>query len=515
MAADALFLAIDVGTTGARASAVDLDGRVRHEARHPYPTDTPRPGWAEQDPRRWREAALSALAELAAAPEVDAGAVRAIGLTGQCPTIAPFDADREPVGPGLLYRDNRATAEADQLREQVGDAELHRITGHVPTAFHVGPKVMWLRRHQPETFAAADRFMQPRDVVLHALTGVTATDETHANSTVLFDLRRRAWSEQLLDAAGLESSIFPDVLAPWAEAAPLSDAAATRMGLAAGCPVVTGAADSQCAAFGSGVAGPGPISEMAGASSCLNSVIAEPSADLRITHYSHVVPGWFSTELGVNVSGGALTWALGALGMESFGELESRAARVRSALAGGEAGRGQTNGGQTGGGGVADPRAVAPLFLPYLGDGERDDPALRAGFLGLSDRHGRDELAYAVVEGLAFGIAETVAVLRAGGSPLRELRVAGGGGRLATLGQIKADVLERPVRHLAADSAPVGVALLAATGAGFGDEAAAALAGNVQRAQSFAPGERSADAVRDRYRWFLEVRESDAVRLRT
>jgi sugar (pentulose or hexulose) kinase len=359
---------------------------------------------------------------------------------------------------------------------------------------------MWLRRHEPDTFAAADRFMQPRDVVLHALTGVTATDETHANSTVLFDLRERSWASDLLEAVDLESSVFPDVLAPWAEVAPLSGAAAARVGLDAGCPVVIGAADSQCAAYGSGVAGPGPISEMAGASSCLNSVLAEPSDDLRITHYSHVVPGWYSTELGVNVSGGALTWAVGALGITDFDELEARAARVHATLAAGES---------------ADPRAVAPLFLPYLGDGERDDPTLRAGFIGLSDRHGRDELAYALVEGLALGIAETLSVLQAAGSPLEELRVAGGGGRLPTLGQIKADVLERPVRHLAVDSAPVGVALLAATGAGYVDEAATAVARHVERSRSFAPGAGQGAAVRERYRWFLDVRNSDAVRLRT
>jgi len=500
MTSEALFVAIDVGTTGARASAVDLDGRVCHEARHPYSTDTPRPGWAEQDPCRWRDAALAAAADLTHAAGVAPARVKAIGLTGQCPTVAPFGPDHEPVGPGLLYRDNRATAEADEMRELIGDARLHARTGHVPTAFHVGPKLMWLRRHEPETFAAAQHFMQPRDVVLHALTGVIATDETHANSTVLFDLRGRDWSDELLDAVDLESSAFPDVLTPWTEAAPLSDEAAARVGLEPGCPVVIGAADSQCAAYGSGVAGPGPISEMAGASSCLNSVIAEPSDDLRITHYSHVVPGLYCTELGVNVSGGALTWAVGALGMSDFDELESRAARVHMALSAGAA---------------ADPRAAAPIFLPYLGDGERDDPTLRAGFIGLSDRHGRDELAYALLEGLAFGIAETLSVLQAAGSPLEELRVAGGGGRLATLGQLKADVLERPVRHLAADSAPVGVALLAATGAGYVDEAAAALGSNLERSRSFAGDGDSAEPVRERYRWFLDVRGSDAVRLRT
>ncbi|HYZ81000.1 MAG TPA: FGGY-family carbohydrate kinase, partial [Solirubrobacteraceae bacterium] len=169
------------------------------------------------------------------------------------------------------------------------------------------------------------------------------------------------------------------------------------------------------------------------------------------------------------------------------------------------------------GGGGGDPRAAAPLFMPYLGDGERDDPALRAAFIGLSDRHGRDELAYSVVEGLAFGIAETLSVLRDAGSPLDELRVAGGGGRLPTLGQVKADVLGCPVRNLEYDSAPIGVAMLAASGAGYRDEAAAALGANLERAMIFAPARAPAAGgpITERYGWFLEVRASEAVRLRS
>ncbi|MFL5862919.1 MAG: FGGY family carbohydrate kinase, partial [Solirubrobacteraceae bacterium] len=215
MAADAVFLAIDVGTTGARAAAVDLDGYVCHAARHPYPTVTPRPGWAEQDPRQWLDAALAALADLTAADAVDPSGVQAIGLTGQCPTIAPFGVDGEPLGPGLLYRDNRATAEAEEMRELIGDEALLRRTGHVPTAFHVGPKLMWLRRHEPDTFAAAVRFLQPRDLVAHALTGTAATDETHANSTVLFDLRERAWSAELLGAFDLDGYVCHEARHPY------------------------------------------------------------------------------------------------------------------------------------------------------------------------------------------------------------------------------------------------------------------------------------------------------------
>jgi sugar (pentulose or hexulose) kinase len=500
MAGDALFLAIDVGTTGARAAAIDLEGQLRFEVRRPYCTSIPRAGWAEQNPDDWREAALAALDALAATPGLAPETIRAIGLTGQCPTIAPFDKARRPVGPGLLYRDNRATVQAATMRRLLGDQAMHERTGHIASAFHVGPKVLWMREHEPAVFAATDCFMQPRDLVLHALTGATATDETHANSTLFFDLRARRWADDMLEAFSLDSELFPRVAAPWEQIAPLTSEVADRTGLPADCPVVIGAADSQCAAFGSEVVAPGPISEMAGASSCLNSVVNQPSPDLRITHYSHVVPGCYSTELGVNVTGGAVSWAVDRLRLDGFDAIEASARKTLAALSGGEAG---------------DPRLAAPLFLPYLGDGERDDPSLRAAFIGLSDRHGRDELAYAILEGLAFAVTETLSVLTGAGSPLDELRVAGGGARLATLGAIKAAVLGRPVRHLSHDSASVGVALLAASQTGHAAQAGAALRANLQRAVSFEADMRSAEAIRERFRWFMSVRGSAAVRLET
>ena len=159
-----VLIAVDVGTSGARASGFDVSGAPLDEVRRSYPTYLPAEGWAEQDARRWQSAALSALGALVRSlgPR---GRVRAVAVTGQCPSVVPLDRRDLPLGPGIIYRDNRATAEADWMREKFGDRELHELTGHVPAAFHVAAKVLWLRAHQPDVRdTVLNRY---RDAIFH------------------------------------------------------------------------------------------------------------------------------------------------------------------------------------------------------------------------------------------------------------------------------------------------------------------------------------------------------------
>jgi xylulokinase len=489
-----LLVAVDVGTTGARAAAIDLSGRVVAEARRPYRTRAPQPGWAEQDPADWAAHAVSALAGLARRlPQP--GRVAAIGLTGQCPTVAPIGADGNAVAPGMLYRDNRAVAEAAEMRDRVGVEAMHARTGHVAQAFHIGPKVLWLRSRLPDVYAVTRRFLQPRDVVLRRLTGREATDETHAVATLFFDLERRRWANDLFELFDVDPERFPDVIAPWETAAELPPATAAETGLPAGIPIVIGAADSQCVAFGAGVVDPGPVSEMSGSSSCLNSAVVRPLADLAVTHYSHVVPDRFTTELGINTSGAAIDWAVRRLGYRSHAALGGDAERFVRRLV-------RLRG---------DPRDAAPLFLPYLGDGERDDAALRGAFVGLSLRHDRPALAYAVLEGLALGVEGALADLEAAGSPVEELRVSGGGAGLAVLSQIKADVLGRPVLALRSDAAAIGTALLSGAAAGLAEEAGAAVHTVLAAARRYEPS-RGAGRLSARREWYGRTRAAAAVR---
>jgi xylulokinase len=483
-----LAVAVDVGTTGARAAAFSLDGRLVAEARRGYRTRFPRPGWAEQDPQDWSEGAVEALSRLARRLGRRAAAMRAIGLTGQCPTVAAFDARIRPVTPGMLYRDNRATTEAARMRDLVGEAEYHRLTGHVPTAFHVGAKMLWLRDHDTEAFRRTRYFLQPRDVVLHRLTGVLATDETHANATLFYDLCARAWDHELLARFGIGPRTLPPVLPPWQVAGDLSGPVAAEMSLEPGIPVVIGAADSQCAAYGAGLTGPGPVSEMAGASSCLNSVVAEPLGDLRVTHYSYVAPGWYCTELGVNTTGAAWDWAVNRLGYPGHDALAAEAERHYRRMAR-----------------VAVPAVeAAPLFLPYLGDGERDDPSARAAFIGLSERHDRGALAFAVIEGVALAVATVLGAFGEAGAPVDELRVGGGAAGLTLGGRLKADLLGVPVRHLDLDPAGLGAAMLAAAAAGMAEEARSAIAATLGRARILRPAAAGREREQARLDWFRQ-----------
>ena len=445
---DAL-LAVDVGTSGARAAAFDTEGGRILEVRRGYPTFSPHPGWAEQDARQWRSASLSALG--AAIRQLGARwRVRGMSLTGQCPTMVPVDARGEPAGPGLIYRDNRATAEAAAMRDRFGPEAIHRRTGHLPAAFHVGPKVLWLREHRPDVFRATVRVLQPRDLVALALTGVQATDGTHAAATLFFDLRARTWDPELFAAWELSESLFPPVRPSWEVVGEVRPAVARRLGLPTGSaiPLVLGGADSLACAFGAGVVAPGPVSEMAGSSTCLNSVVESPLADVRITHYTHVVPGGFTTETGINTTGEAVRWAAellyggrtGRPGHADFARLDAEAA-------------------------AAPAGSDGVLALTVLADGERDDPDLRAAFTGLSLRHGRAVLARAVLEGVAYAIRGQLEMLRAAGAPVAELRISGGDARLATWNRIKADVTGLPAVRVEGDAAATGVAMLAGLGA--------------------------------------------------
>ena len=493
---DAL-VAIDVGTSGARASAFADSGGLLREVRRAYPTMLPAEGWAEQDAGRWRSAALAALGALARSLG-DAVRIRAIAVTGQCPSVAVLDRGDRPLRPGIIYRDNRATAEAAWMRERFGDQALHRLTGHVPAAFHVIAKILWIRAHEPEVFAAARRFVQPTDYVALALTGNATTDWSMASATGVLDLRGRRWAGELLAGLDLDPGLLPQVVPSWQVTGEVRASLAGRLGLPPGVPVVAGAGDSIACALGAGITEPGPVSEMAGSSSCFNSLVSEPLDDPDVTHYPGITDDrGYVTEVGINTTGEALDW-LAQLFYAGSSRAPRRAdyERLERAAAAAPAGAGGL------------------LFAPVLGDGERDDPTLRGAATGLSLRHDRGAWARATMEGIAFGVRARLDTLGRASVPATELRVSGGAAGLSVWNQIKADVTGIPVVHVAGDSTAAGTAMLAGLGAGIYRDAAEAVAAGYRPAETTQPDAASRARYDELYERYLRLIGSPVTRLR-
>ena len=345
---------------------------------------------------------------------------------------------------------------------------MHRRTGHRAEAFHVGPKIFWLRAHRPDVFRRTARFLQPRDVVLHRLTGEVLTDETHANATLLFDLRRRRWDAELLAAFDLDPALFPPAVPAWTEVARLPARTARETGLERGLPVVIGAADSQCAAFGAGVVDTGP-GQRDGRGVVLPQLGRRRAAARSPGH--PLQPR----------RPGALLHRARAEHHRRGHLLVGATARLHRVRRAGRGGPAAPRSGSPAGGRRPPSRtrrcscpssATASATIPGPGPPSSGCPTGTRGRRWRSPSWRASRSAS----------ARRSAVLERAGSPVQELRVGGGGAHLAVLGRIKADVLGRPVRHLDVDPAAMGAAMLAGEAAGVGPQAREAIARAVRRA---------------------------------
>jgi xylulokinase len=422
---------LDVGTTAVKALAVSETGEVAARCEVEYPLSTPRPGWAEQDPADWWRATEEALAGLG----VDD--VAAIGLSGQMHGLVALDAADEVIRPAILWNDQRTGAECAEIEERVGFERLVALTGNRALTGFTAPKLLWLRRHEPEAYARIAHVLLPKDYVRLRLCGERAIDVADASGTLLFDVAGRTWSDEVLDALELPREWLPRVLESPEESGRTPD----------GVPVAAGAGDQAAGAVGVGVVRPGPLSIALGTSGVVFSALDAYAHDARarVHAFCHAVPGaWHA--MGVMLSAaGSLRWLrdVAAPG-EEFGALVEAAA-------------------------AWEPGAEGLTFLPYLA-GERTphaDPDARGAFSGLSLRHDRGALVRAVLEGVACGLRDSLdLVVEMGAAPERG-RVSGGGARSELWLRIVASVLELPLERVAVEEgAAYGAALLGGVAGG-------------------------------------------------
>jgi xylulokinase len=436
---------IDVGTTGVKALALDDEGHVVARAEAGYPLSTPRPGWAEQDPEDWWRAAERCLAELG----VDD--IAGIGLSGQMHGLVPLDAADRVIRPAILWNDQRTGAECAEIEERLGLTRLLQLTGNRALPGFTAPKLVWLRRHEPDAFARLRRVLLPKDYVRLRLTGEYAIDAADASGTLLLNVGARKWSGELLEALELDPSWLPAVL----ESPEVSGRSE------AGVPVAAGAGDQAAAALGVGVVDPGPASVVLGTSGVVFAALPAFRADPegRVHVFCHAVPGGWHA-MGVMLSAaGSLQWFRDRLAPEvPFDALVAEAGAWPAGVEG-------------------------LLFAPYLA-GERTphaDPDARAAFTGIELRHDRGALCRAVLEGVAYGLRDSLELLRGLGVEITLGRASGGGARGRLWLEIVASVLGVPLELTAVEEGSAfGAALLGGVAGGvFSDvrEAAASCVG--------------------------------------
>ena len=452
MAAEPTLVGLDVGTTGVKAIAVSSDGAVLATATRGYLLSTPKPGWAEQDPDDWWEAAFAALAEVAAGRTV-AG----IGLSGQMHGLVVLDGDGRVIRPAILWNDQRTAAECAEIEDRVGRERLVELTGNRALTGFTAPKLLWLRRHEPDAYGRIARVMLPKDYVRLRLTGEWAIDAADASGTLLFDVAGRRWSDDVLDALELPRDWFPPVLESPDQAGSTRPSEAVPEGI----PVAAGAGDQPAAALGLGIDAPGPVSVVLGTSGVVLAALPryahEPEG--RVHAFCHAVPGMWQA-MGVMLSAaGSLEWFHDRLADgTSFDALVAEA-------------------------GAWEPGAEGLLFAPYLA-GERTphaDPDARGAFVGLQLRHDRGALVRAVLEGVAFGLRDALDAVRSIGVDATAGRASGGGARSELWLRIVASALDLPVELTESEEGSAfGAALLGGVAGGVFADAREAVARSVR-----------------------------------
>jgi xylulokinase len=441
-------LGIDISTTGAKALLVDEQGKVRASATTALSLSTPKPLWSEQDPAAWWSGAVSSIRQVLAENGVGGEQVRAVGLTGQMHGLVLLDAQDHILRPAILWNDQRTGEECEEITRRVGFERLLQITGNKALTGFTAPKILWVRKHEPYIYAQVAHVLLPKDYVRLRLTGEYAVDKADGAGMLLFDLEKRDFSAELLSILEIPREWMPRSYEGPQVTGEISASAAAETGLRAGTPVMGGGGDQAAGAVGVGAVTPGIVSLVLGTSGVVFATTpgALIEAQGRLHAFCHSVPGAWHF-MGVMLSAaGSLQWYRDALAKGvAYDELLAPAAGIT-------------------------PGSEGLFFLPYL-TGERTpypDPLARGAFVGLTVRHSQAHLTRAVLEGVAFGLRDSMELIKGAGlSEIRQVRVSGGGARSALWRQILADVINIELVSVnTTEGAAFGAALLAGVGAG-------------------------------------------------
>src|SRR5215469_1951844 len=495
------WLGIDVGTGGTRALVIDARGTVvaSASAEHQH-FASPKPGWAEQDPRDWWKACGEAVRKTLQTSEAKAEDIACVGFSGQMHGAVLVDASDEVVRPALIWCDQRSEPQCVELEKLFGREALIRLTSNPPLTNFTLTKFLWVREHEPQNWDRVAHVMLPKDYVRFRLTGERAIDMADASGTLLLDVANRKWSREVLAKTGIKENLLPGLFESPQVSGRVNAAGAEATGLKAGTPVVAGAGDQAAGAVGMGIARAGAVSATIGTSGVVFASTDRPAMDPagRLHTFCHAIPGRWHVMGVTQAAGLSLRWYRDNFGAASPGvqkEAQKKDGRdpydvfaeeATSAPAGSE----------------------GAFWVPYL-MGERTphlDPNARAALVGLTASHTRAHVIRAIMEGVAYSLKDTFTVFEEMKIPVTSIRLGGGGARSPLWRQIQADVYGHEVEIVAAEEgAAYGAAILAGTGAGAWSSVEQACDAIVHVAKRIAPNHKDSVTMQQGYRNFRKV----------
>ncbi len=477
-------LGIDIGTSGTKTLLCDEDGTVLATAMAEHPISSPKPGWSEQNPEDWWQAACAATKAVMKKANAKPQDVGGIGLSGQMHGSVFVGKGNKALRPALLWNDQRTAEQCDQIESRAGGraALIERVANPALTGF-TAPKILWVRQNEPKVYERTRQILLPKDYIRFRMTGLFATEVSDASGTLLLDVVKRTWSNELLGLLDIDKALLPRLYESPEVTGTLDAVGAAALGLNEGTPVVGGAGDQAAGAVGNGIVSAGIVSATLGTSGVVFAHADAPNRDPegRVHTMCHAVPGKWCVFGCMLSAGGSFQWLRNQLGQAEVAAARKQKVDPYELL-------------------IAEAQSAPPgceglFFLPYL-TGERcphPDPAARGGWIGLTSRSTRAMMIRSLLEGVTFGMRDALEIMRGMGVTPTQVRASGGGARSDFWRTLQADIYNAPIVLTNASEGPAyGVALLAGVGTGVWGTVEEACKGAIRQTLKLAPNKKSA-----------------------
>jgi len=487
-------LAIDLGTSACKITIFDYNGQIAASWTGEYPTNYPQAGWVEQDPRLWWQVACQGINTALANSGISAGDIAAVGVDGTSWACIALDKNGEPLRPAMLWLDRRAQAQADWMKEKVGEERLLKTNGNPVDPAYITPKILWMQEHEPELYRQTAKFIQSNSYLVYKLTGEYSQDFSQGYGLHFFNIANGTWQEDIAEELGISLELMAPMYHSHEVVGTVTAKAAAETGLSIGTPVVAGGLDAACCTLGAGVIKPGQTQEQGGQAGGMSIQVDTPLIHPLLILGYHVVPDQWLLQGGTVGGGGTLRWFREQLGI--YEQIRGREVGKSPYEIMSEEAE------------MIRPGSDGLIFLPYMA-GERSpiwDSKARGVFFGLSYDKTRAHMVRAIMEGVGYSLLHNLETAAEVGAQVDVLTSVGGAANSHVWTQIKADITGRTIQVPYSDSATsLGAAILAGVGTGVYSSFEQAVAQTVRVQRVHYPQEHVHQVYRGYYQLYLEL----------